>query len=301
MKNLHPLCALALCFFLAGNYQGHAQSKDQTFDARNLVGGRSYVFTLRNGDDITAVLDSADLSYIHISDNIYGPRRVLLSAVRAAKEIELTAAGFYPNPDAGRYFYGPTAILNQKGDRYFYTNGALAALSYAPSKYVTTSVGTVWLLDLFGVLNVNPSLKVGLEISPNLHVATGGTMILGYNAWWEEGFAFALPFVNATLGGTENNVTLGLGLAGESFGSFQGFEWAQTPTVTMGFSRRISERYMIVSENYLISADGGQLGIASGFLRRLNARNAWDYGFAAFITAEVGTIALPLASYALRF
>ena len=69
----------------------------------------------------------------------------------------------------------------------------------------------------------------------------------------------------------------------------------------MGFSRRISERYMIVSENYLISADGGQLGIASGFLRRLNARNAWDYGFAAFITAEVGTIALPLASYALRF
>ena len=245
-------------------------------------------------------MDSADLSYIHISDNIYGPRRVLLSAVRAAKEIELTAAGFYPNPDAGRYFYGPTAILNQKGDRYFYTNGALAALSYAPSKYVTTSVGTVWLLDLFGVLNVNPSLKVGLEISPNLHVATGGTMIFGYNAWLEEGFAFALPFVNATLGGTENNVTLGLGLAGSRLGSFQGFEWAQTPTVTMGFSRRISERYMIVSENYLISADGGQLGIASGFLRRLNARNAWDYGFAAFIF-DGGSFALPLASYALRF
>jgi hypothetical protein len=301
MKKVTQLCALALCFFFAGNYQGHAQSKDQTFDARNLVGGRSYVFTLRNGDNITAVLDSADLSYIHISDNIYGPRRVLLAAVRAAKETKLTAAGFYPNPDAGRYFYGPTAILNQKGDRYFYTNFALANLSYAPSKYVTTSLGTVWLLDLFGVLNVNPSLKVGLEISPNLHVATGGTMILGYNAWWEEGFAFALPFVNATLGGTENNVTLGLGLAGSSFGSFQGFEWAQTPTVTMGFSRRISERYMIVSENYLISNDFGQLGIVSGFLRRLNPRNAWDYGFAAFIYEGGGFAALPLASYALRF
>ena len=300
MKNLHALCALALCFFLAGNYQGHAQSKDQTFDARNLVGGRTYVFTLRNGDDITAVLDSADLSYIHISDNIYGPRRVLLAAVRAAKEITLTSAGFYPNPDAGRYFYGPTAILNQKGDRYFYTNAALANLSYAPSKYVTTSVGTVWFLNLFGVLNVNPSIKVGLEVAPNLHVATGGTMIFGYNAWVEEGFAFALPFVNATLGGTENNITLGLGLAGSQFGSFQGFEWAQTPTVTMGFSRRISERYMIVSENYLISADGGQLGIVSGFLRRLNARNAWDYGFGAFIF-DGGTFALPLASYALRF
>ena len=301
MKNLHALCALALCFFLAGNYQGHAQSKDQTFDAKNLVGGRSYVFTLRNGDDITAVLDSADLSYIHISDNIYGPRRVLLAAVRAAKEIKLTTAGFYPNPDAGRYFYGPTAILNQKGDRYFYTNFALANLSYAPSKYVTTSVGTVWLLDLFGVLNVNPSLKVGLEVAPNLHVATGGTMIFGYNAWLDGRFAFALPFVNATLGGTENNITLGMGLAGSAApGSDQGFEWAQTPTVTMGFSRRISERYMIVSENYLISADGSQLGIASGFLRRLNARNAWDYGFAAFIF-EGGSFALPLASYALRF
>ena len=300
MKNLSTLCALALCIFLAGNYQGHAQSKDQTFDARNLVGGRTYVFTLRNGDDITAVLDSADLSYIHISDNIYGPRRVLLAAVRAAKEITLTSAGFYPNPDAGRYFYGPTAILNQKGDRYFYTNAALANLSYAPSKYVTTSVGTVWFLNLFGVLNVNPSIKVGLEVAPNLHVATGGTMIFGYNAWFAEGFAFALPFVNATLGGTENNITLGLGLAGSQFGSFQGFEWAQTPTVTMGFSRRISERYMIVSENYLISADGSQLGIVSGFLRRLNARNAWDYGFGAFIFNGV-PFALPLASYALRF
>ncbi len=300
MKKVTQLCALALCFFLAGNYQGHAQSKDQTFDARNLVGGRSYVFSLRNGDDITAVLDSADLSYIYVSDNIYGPRRVLLTAVRSAKEIELTAAGFYPNPDAGRYFYGPTAILNQKGDRYFYTNGALAALSYAPSKYVTTSVGTVWLLDLFGVLNVNPSLKVGLEVAPNLHVATGGTMIFGYNAWVEEGFVFALPFVNATLGGTENNFTLGLGLAGSRLGTMQGFEWAQTPTVTMGFSQRISERYMIVSENYLISADGSQLGIVSGFLRRLNARNAWDYGFAAFI-AEGGGFAIPVASYALRF
>ncbi len=298
MKNLNILCALALCFFLAGNYQGHAQSKDQTFDARNLVGGRSYVFMLRNGDDITGFLDSADLSYIHISDNIYGPRRVLLTAVRSAKEIELTAAGFYPNPDAGRYFYGPTAILNQKGDRYFYANFALANLSYAPSKYVTTSVGTVWLLDLFGLPNVNPSLKVGLEISPNLHVATGGTMIFGYT--WGEGFAFALPFVNATLGGTENNITLGMGLAGSRLGTMQGFEWAQTPTVTMGFSRRISERYMIVSENYLISADGAQLGIASGFLRRLNARNAWDYGFAAIIFERI-PFAFPLASYALRF
>jgi hypothetical protein len=35
MKNLSTFCALALCIFLAGNYQGHAQSKDQTFDARN--------------------------------------------------------------------------------------------------------------------------------------------------------------------------------------------------------------------------------------------------------------------------
>jgi hypothetical protein len=298
MKNLSTLCALALCIFLAGSYQGHAQSKDQTFDARNLVGGRTYVFTLRNGDDITAVLDSADLSYIHISDNIYGPRRVLLAAVRAAKEITLTSAGFYPNPDAGRYFYGPTAILNQKGDRYFYANYALANLSYAPSKYVTTSVGTVWPLNLFGILNVNPSIKVGLEVAPNLHVATGGTMIFGYNALFEEGFAYALPFVNATLGGTENNITLGLGLAG--IGGSWGFVWAQTPTVTMGFSQRISERYMIVSENYLISADGGQLGIVSGFLRRLNARNAWDSGFAVVIFDGV-SFALPLASYALRF
>ncbi len=102
------------------------------------------------------------------------------------------------------------------------------------------------------------------------------------------------------MGGTENNVTLGLGLAGSRLGTMQGFEWAQTPTVTMGFSQRISERYMIVSENYLISADGAQLGIVSGFLRRLNARNAWDYGFAAFI-AEGGGFALPVASYALRF
>jgi len=137
-------------------------------------------------------------------------------------------------------------------------------------------------------------------VAPNLHVATGGTMIFGYSALLGEGFAFALPFVNATLGGTENNVTLGLGLAGSRLGSFQGFEWAQTPTVTMGFSRRISERYMIVSENYLISADGSQLGIVSGFLRRLNARNAWDYGFGAFIFNGV-PFALPLASYALRF
>jgi hypothetical protein len=300
MKNLSTL--LALCIFLAGNYQGHAQSKDQTFDARNLVGGRTYVFSLRNGDDITAVLDSADLSYIHISDNIYGPRRVLLAAVRAAKEITLTSAGFYPNPDAGRYFYGPTAILNQKGDRYFYTNFALANLSYAPSKYVTTSVGTVWFLNLFGVLNVNPSIKVGLEVAPNLHVATGGTMIFGYNAWVEEGFAFALPFVNATLGGTENNITLGMGLAGSRLGGSQGFIWAETPTFTMGFSRRISERYMIVSENYLISTEGGQLGIVSGFLRRLNPRNAWDYGFGVFSLEGIPfPIWLPLASYALRF
>jgi len=296
MKTINALCALALSFFLAGSYQGHAQSKDQTFDARNLIGGRTYVFTLRNGDDITAILDSADLSYIHISDNIYGPRRVLLAAVRAAKEITLTSAGFYPNPDAGRYFYGPTAILNQKGDRYFYTNFALANLSYAPSKYVTTSVGTVWFLNVFGVLNVNPSLKVGLEVAPNLHVATGGTMIFA------EGFAFALPFINATLGGTENNITLGMGLAGSRLGGSQGFIWAETPTFTMGFSRRISERYMIVSENYLISTEGGQLGIVSGFLRRLNPRNAWDYGFGVFsLEGTPFPIWLPLASYALRF
>ncbi len=64
MKNLSTRCALALCIFLAGSYQGHAQSKDQTFDARHLIGGRTYVFTLRNGDDITAVLDYGFAAFI---------------------------------------------------------------------------------------------------------------------------------------------------------------------------------------------------------------------------------------------
>jgi len=64
MKTINALCALALSFFLAGSYQGHAQSKDQTFDTRNLVGGRTYVFTLRNGDDITAVLDYGFAAFI---------------------------------------------------------------------------------------------------------------------------------------------------------------------------------------------------------------------------------------------
>jgi hypothetical protein len=39
MKKVTQLCALALCFFLAGNYQGHAQSKDQTFAAFIAEGG----------------------------------------------------------------------------------------------------------------------------------------------------------------------------------------------------------------------------------------------------------------------
>ena len=40
MKNLHALCALALCFFLAGNYQGHARNAwDYGFAAFIFEGG----------------------------------------------------------------------------------------------------------------------------------------------------------------------------------------------------------------------------------------------------------------------
>jgi hypothetical protein len=260
------------------------------FTAAALAGSTATVdVTLSDGQTLRGVAEADaradDAEIVLVLTN--GTTMTLDGAqVEAIDPVEYTPGGFEnDHPAAGRYLYAPSAIPLEKGQCFVSQKELLfTSAGVAVSDHLTLVVGSVLPALFFGAdgLNGIVGFKTGWSAGDRVHVGFGG-----------EAFGVAevgvlgLGYANVTLGDTDGNVTLASGIAGGFGGDGVGVP------VTLAAMKRTSERWFLVTENWLlIDASGDALVAASAALRFLpgGGRFALDIGFIGTAVIDNGTL-----------
>lgn len=148
-----------------------------------------------------------------------------------------------PNPNGTRYFFGPSAIPLGKGNGYYQNVYLLMnSVNYGVNNNVSIGGGVVIPLLFF----ITP--KVSFEVRRNFYLGAGfiaGTTIIP-GAIMTGG----IPYGIATVGNSENNLTLGVGY---------GMVWADGdymdtdyPIFTLSGMKRLNNRFQLVSESWVV-------------------------------------------------
>lgn len=147
------------------------------------------------------------------------------------------------NPNATRYFFGPSAIPIDKGWGYYQNAYLLSnSVNFGLTKSFTLGGGIIIPLLFY----VTP--KVGVKVSENLYAGAG--LIAGSTFIPDAVLSGGIPFGVITYGSDEHNLSIASGY---------GFLWeegdfTQThyPITTISGMSRISNRIQLVSENWII-------------------------------------------------
>lgn len=162
---------------------------------------------------------------------------------------------WFPNPNATRYFFSPSALNLKSGEGYYQNNYIFLNSIYVGIANHITIGGGVEIISLFSSNSPGPlyflTLKGGGQLAKNLHAAAGIFFVgvpelfsSGNEPYNHLGIAFGL----LTYGNDDHNLTIGGG---------QGFErgkWSDRPIFTFSGMTRVSKKVSLVSENWLIPA-----------------------------------------------
>lgn len=195
------------------------------------------------------------------------------------KEIELVESAkiiqgklWFDNPQAARYYWAPNGYGLKKGEGYYQNIWVLFnQVSVGITNNISIGAG-VMPLFLFGSPNtplwVTPKVsfpvvkdKVNLGVGTILFTITG-----------DGGVSFGILYGTATLGSRNENISLGLGFA------YNEKDVATIPIYNISGMLRCSQRFYLITENYLIMSDGETVGFFSGGGRSITKRVAIDYG-----------------------
>ncbi len=219
--------------------------------------------------------------------------------------------GRWANPHPNRYFFGPSAIPLKKGDKnyqnaYFLLNSIQIGLN----DHLSVGGGVLVPFALF----LTP--KIGYKVAPKLHM--GGGVLFATSLIRDLNFGVGALYGSMTYGTNEHNVTvnLGLGAVKENTGlgsSDYTWKFANKPMLTLSGMTRISNRVMLMTENWIFNVTtviyddgtGGFVnrvsnyeGIFSGGVRILGRKSAFDAGF---LTPTGAQAAIPYLAYNIRF
>ena len=106
------------------------------------------------------------------------------------------------NPQSSRYFFAPSGIQLKQGEGYFQSNIALNSVSLGVKDHIT--IGGV-----ISFVGAGGSLKIGKELTPNVHVSFGGIGFTDYYGELER--PVGLMFANITWGTEDRNLTVNIG------------------------------------------------------------------------------------------
>ena len=176
---------------------------------------------------------------------------------------------WYPNPNATRYFFAPSAFNLKKREGYYQNSYLiLNSVNYGITNHFSIGA-SLELLSTFSSLasgSFEPIFlitpKVGWEVHKNWNVGTGVLFISLPGFDDDEGYydefgnyvenedskrsSAGIAYGIATYGDLERNVTLGLGWG------FYKDEWAERPIVTLNGMMRVRENMSLVTENWFL-------------------------------------------------
>lgn len=292
-----------LIFFLLVCFQMSAQ--DSTYVRIELKQGAPVEGKLKHQNDKSISIEIPDTGLLTI------PWESVQAVIRLNPNEIPGQGGRWSNPHPNRYFFGPSAIPLKKGDKY-YQNAYFLLNSIQIGLNDHLSVGGGVLIPF--VLFLTP--KIGYQVAPKLHL--GGGVLFATSLIRDLNFGVGALYGSMTYGTQEHNLTvnLGLGAVKENTGlgsSDYTWKFANKPMLTLSGMTRISNRVMLMSENWLFNVTsvnyddgtGGFVsrvsnyeGIFSAGVRILGRKTAFDVGF---LTPTGAQAAIPYLAYNMRF
>jgi hypothetical protein len=187
-----------------------------------------------------------------------GTVSILKSNIKESKPVEATSMKngqyWFPNPNATRYFFSPSAINLKKGEGYYQNTYLLLQSFYVGiTDYISIGAGFE-ILSLFTRNSGGPifflTAKGGHEVTKNLHLGAGiiyaNVPDVGLLDNSRGRQSLGAPFGLVTYGNADANLTAGCG-----FG-FEDSEWCERPMLTINGMVRASRRVAFVSENWIV-------------------------------------------------
>lgn len=183
---------------------------------------------------------------------------------------------WFRNPSASRYLIMPSAIGLKKGEGY-YQNSYLTLNSafIGVNDYITVGGGLELISTMLGSPIVYGTVKASAPISKNLHVG-GGVLYMNIFSREVNFSGLGVGYGMVTVGNENHNLTVGTG-----WGFFDG-EFSDKPMITISGMTRISKRFGLVTENWIVPTPGAEQNYYPVFSyagRIMTPKVVFDVGF----------------------
>jgi hypothetical protein len=199
---------------------------------------------------------------------------------------------WFPNPNATRYFFAPSAINLEKRSGYYQNVYVLLNMfNYGVTDWFSIGAGfefiTTFSPETKPIAFITP--KVGFPVGDKFHF--GGGFLGGFFAEETAGMFYAL----GTYGSTDRNISLGLGWG------FVEETFQENPFVTFSGMLRTGRKFCLVTENWFIPTENYYAIISYGG-RFFGPKISIDIGFLNNQDIiEFLPIGIPYVDFVLKF
>ena len=218
-------------------------------------------------------------THLVIETSSIGKLNLELRNIKSIKEIGapkiVEGEYWYETPNSTRNLFTPTGYSLEKGDAY-YQNLMLVynQFSYGFSDRFTVGVGFEIISLLVGsnspLFTITPKYSIPLKENQwNLGV---GALIVGVPST-ENFIDLGTLYATNTFGSKDTNLSIGLGF-GITDGSF-----SERPILNISGNARVSKRFGLLTENWILPFDGSSAGVFSFGIRIIGERMTWDFAF----------------------
>ena len=203
---------------------------------------------------------------------------------------------WFPNPNATRLFFGPTAQLLKQGKGYFSDIYVFfPSVVYGITDNITMGGG----MSLFPSTGMDHQIffftpKVGFRPSPDLGLAAGALIVRVPTFDSDSKLSTAgIVYVVGTYDGPDRSFTAGLGYG------YAGDKMADKPMLMVGGEYRLSRRVAFVSENWLFP--GLDQPLVSAGLRFFGEGMCFDLALANVIGQDAAAPGVPYLDAVFNF
>ncbi|MFA5669816.1 MAG: hypothetical protein WC967_11270 [Balneolaceae bacterium] len=251
--------------------------------------GIDVFITLLNDNTFSGSVETVDdeSAAIKTNDGVFNFNYNRIRLVELVNDRDPTSR-WYKNPAANKLFITPSGRMAEAGSGYYQnTYIFFSTLSYGVSKNVTLSGSFSMIPGLeFNYQLFSGSAKVGANLSENLSIS--GTA--SYYSIFDSETGFGTIFGATTYSWNRLDLTggLGAGVTDEASSNF---------IYILGAQFRVSEKFALLSENFVIPDGGGStsIGILGG--RFIGKNIAADLGF--LVGQDIGAV-VPFVSFTVK-
>ncbi|MBC8183558.1 hypothetical protein H8E88_20895 [candidate division KSB1 bacterium] len=231
----------------------------------------------------------------------FGTIIIPIAKIKEIKEIPASSIKdgvyWFPNPNATRLYFSPTARMLKQGEGYFADYYLFfPAFAYGITNNITIGGG----MSLIPNASLDEQMfyftpKIGLKATKTFNIAAGALVVKIPNWDDENGDAplVGILYGVGTAGTPDASFTFGLG-----YGFVDG-EFAKKPMVVIGGERRISRRTAFVTENWVMPGVGDP--IISYGLRFFGEKMSVDLALINTLSDDIIFPGVPYIDFVINF